>query len=64
MVKKTRITSITIPIEWYEAFAAAAARQGQTVSDWLTDAGLAALPAKVRRELPDKQPRGRPKKED
>lgn len=56
-----RRTSLTIPEEWYQAFTAQAEQQGQTFSDWLTDAGLAALPAKARSALPDKQPRGRPK---
>jgi hypothetical protein len=50
----------TQPREWQDAFRAEADRQGKSVSEWAGEAMLAALPAKVRSQLPPRPPKGRP----
>jgi len=54
--------NIAEPSEWWKAFEAQAAKEGKTLSEWLGEAGLDKLPAKVRSKLPDRVTAGRPKK--
>lgn len=52
------------PLDWQEAFEAAAAKEGKSVSEWLRDAGYEKLPGKVRSKLSDVRTVGRPKKQE
>lgn len=61
MPKSKNAIEITQPREWLDAFRAAAEKEGISLSEWLGNAGLAALPAKVRDKLPVRT-KGRPRK--
>jgi hypothetical protein len=54
---------ITEPEEWIEAAKAQAEKENKTLSEWVGEAMLAKLPAKVRAKLPVERPAGRPKKD-
>lgn len=56
--------TLTEPEEWWSAFEAQAKKEGKTLSEWLGDAGMEKLPAKVRAMLPERPPANRPKKEE
>lgn len=55
---------ITEPQEWIEAARKQATKEGKTLSEWIGEAMLAKLPAKVRDKLPDRPPANRPKREE
>lgn len=54
---------ITEPQEWIAAAKAQAEKEGKTLSEWIGEAMLAKLPAKVRSKLPERPPANRPKKD-
>lgn len=53
---------ITEPEEWIAAAKAAAEKEGKSLSEWIGEAMLAKLPAKVRAKLPERPSEGRPAK--
>lgn len=55
---------ITEPEEWIKAAKAAAKKEGKSLSEWIGEAMLAKLPAKVRSKLPERPSEGRPKSEE
>lgn len=55
--------NITQPADWWEAFDAAAKREGIPLSQWMGDACRAALPKKVTSKLSERT-KGRPKSPD
>lgn len=52
------------PLDWQEAFEAAAKKEGISVSEWLRDAGYDKLSGKVQSKLSTVRTVGRPKKQD
>jgi metal-responsive CopG/Arc/MetJ family transcriptional regulator len=55
---------ITLPHEHLEAFKARAAKQGQSLSEFMRDAAVKELTRKEQRALPEiEETRGRPRKE-
>ena len=55
--------NLSQPVEYWDAFAEAARRRGKSLSEWMSDCCLAELPRRVRRNLPDRKPVGRPPQE-
>lgn len=55
--------NITQPTDWVDAFTSAAAADGVSLSEWIGQACLAALPASTRRTLSERPGRGRPRKD-
>jgi hypothetical protein len=55
--------NITQPADWWTAFEQQATAEGKTLSAWIGDAAKAKLPNKVRKELSDRPPANRPRKE-
>ena len=53
---------ITQPGDWWEAFKAAADREGVSLAEWLGEAGKAKLPPKVAKKLTERPPANRPRK--
>lgn len=53
--------NIVQPAEWWDAAATEAKKKGKSLSEWIGDLILAALPARVRSRLPKRPPANRPK---
>lgn len=53
---------LTQPADWWRAFSVQAQADGQSLSEWLGECGLANLPAKVQRSLSDRPAAHRPRK--
>jgi len=53
--------NITQPPDWWDAFEAAAAKEGMSLAAWLGDAARDKLPARVRRKLSPRRTAGRPR---
>lgn len=56
------LRKLTQPADWWAAFEAAAAKDGLSLSEWVGRCCAAGLPESVRRRLPDRRTRGRPRK--
>jgi len=54
--------NVTQPADWWDAFKAAADKQGLSLSEWIGDCCKQQLPAKVAAKLSDRQPAHRPAK--
>lgn len=52
--------TVRVPDDWWDAIESAAARAGQTPSEWIVDAIREQLPKKVRARLSKSRGRGRP----
>ena len=55
--------NITQPADWWDAFKAAADKEGLKLSEWIGNACCAALPKKVADKLSERL-KGRPKSPD
>jgi len=55
--------NVTQPVDWWDAFKAAADKQGVSLSEWIGSACKAKLPAKVAAKLSNRPPAHRPAKE-
>lgn len=64
MPKKQKLFTTSQPEEWQAAFRKEANRQKKPLSEWVGDALLEKLPAKVRAKLPERPPANRPRKPD
>jgi hypothetical protein len=56
--------NIAEPSEWWKAAEAAAKKENKSLSEWIGEAILEKLPAKVRSKLPERVTAGRPRKEE
>lgn len=54
---------ITQPEDWWQAFEAAADASGMNLSAWLGEAGKSQLPPKIAKQLSDRPPPNRPRKD-
>ncbi|QDT30914.1 hypothetical protein [Thalassoglobus polymorphus] len=63
--KKSKIhrQPISGPVDWWDAFKAAAKKDGRPLSEWVTDLCKDALPASERKKLSERTPQGRPRVE-
>lgn len=52
----------TAPPDWINAFEDHADSLGKTMSEWISDCCRAKLPAEVRKQLSERKPANRPKK--
>jgi len=59
---KAKPRNITQPADWWAAFEAAASRAGCSLSEWIGDTCLQALPVKERRKLSERPAAHRPKR--
>jgi len=55
--------NITQPVDWWDAFEAAAAAEGVSLAEWLGACGVANLPKDVAAKLSERGTRGRPPSE-
>lgn len=55
--------NIVQPTEWWDAAEQEARKQGKSLSEWIGDRILEGLPVKIRKQLPERESAGRPKKE-
>jgi hypothetical protein len=62
MPKKQKFFTTTQPEEWQAAFRKEATRKGKTLSEWVGETLVAALPANARKSLPARPAANRPKK--
>ncbi len=62
MVKNTERRLLSMPPDWWAAFAEAATDSGETLSEWLGEAGRKRLPADKRKVLTERKKPGRPAK--
>lgn len=52
--------NITQPTDWWEAFQKQADEAGQSLSEWIGEAGKKHLPKDARKKLSERGTRGRP----
>jgi hypothetical protein len=57
-----KVTSVSLPADWHEAFEAEAKKRKMTLSEFATWAMKAQLPARAAAKLSERKQRGRPKK--
>lgn len=64
MKKTAERKNLTMPPDWWTAFERAAKAAGQTLSEWIGNAGRKALPPAERKKLSERPAPGRPAKEE
>ena len=55
--------NLSMPPDWWDAFAEAAATENKSLSEWFGDLGKEALPKRIANKLSERNPRRRPIKE-
>lgn len=56
--------NITQPPDWWKVFENEAKKAGVSLSEWIGEACIERLPVKVRKQLSDRPPANRPKKQE
>ena len=56
--------NITQPPDWWAVFEAEAKKAGVSLSEWIGEACMERLPVKIRKQLSDRPPANRPKKQE
>jgi hypothetical protein len=55
--------NITQPSDWWEVFEQQAKSEGKSLSAWIGEQCIERLPNKLKKQLSDRPPANRPKKE-